>query len=171
MRYVLFLLLLATWTSEAQSQSRLDLWDQCRANDPDLRISGCSALIDQRQETVRDTALARYNRGLAFSQKGSLVQSLVDYTEAIALRPDYQAAYFNRGNSLRRMGSYSGAIADYTNAIALAPNNPAPYGNRGYAYELQGDRERAIADYRVTLKLDPGNEVIKKALGRLGAEP
>ena len=50
------------------------------------------------------------------------VKSMMDYTKAIELKPDYASAYLNRGNIYLDLNKYQEAINDYENAIA---NNSA----------------------------------------------
>ena len=53
---------------------------------------------------------------------GKYSEAITDYTQAIALNPQYADAYYNRGNVKHFKGDQDGAIADYTLAIALNPH-------------------------------------------------
>jgi len=101
------------------------------------------------------------------------------YTSAIALDPNYAAAYNNRGavyakNSLIKAlldknknpriadvyknnadEDYDRAIEDYNKAIALDPNYALAYARRGSAYDNKGQYDRAIEDYNKAIALDP----------------
>ena len=77
------------------------------------------------------------------------------YTSAIALDPNYAAAYYNRGNAYKNKGQYDRAIEDYNKAIALDPNLAYAYHNRGTAYSDKGQYDRAIEDYNKAIALDP----------------
>src|SRR3990167_4842469 len=76
------------------------------------------------------------------------------YTSAIALDPNYAAAYNNRGDAYANKGQYDRAIEDYNKAIALDPNYADAYGNRGNAYRNKGHIDRAIEDYNKAIALD-----------------
>ena len=77
------------------------------------------------------------------------------YTSAIALDPNYAAAYNNRGVAYKNKGQNDRAIEDYNKAIALDPNYAAAYNNRGIAYNDKGQYDRAIEDYSKAIALNP----------------
>jgi tetratricopeptide (TPR) repeat protein len=169
MREMLIGLVLLIGALPAAAQSRDENWSRCSTPDPNIRIGGCTALI-QSGKKKSDLATAYFNRGHAYSQKGLFDQGIDDYTRAVALAPDYAAAYYNRGNNYRKKGFYDQAIDDYTRAIAITPHDPHAYGNRGFAYEKMGNRDLAIDDYRTSLRLSP-NEELQKHLEIIGATP
>lgn len=53
-------------------------------------------------------------------------KAIVDYDEAIRLKPEFPEAYNNRGVAKRDLGQYQEAIADYDKAIELKPEFPEP---------------------------------------------
>src|SRR5262249_46837615 len=65
---------------------------------------------------------------------GNFVQSITDYTKAIALNPQFSRAYNNRAYSYMRMQQYPQAIVDLNTAIALDPNYVIALMNRGDIY-------------------------------------
>jgi tetratricopeptide (TPR) repeat protein len=95
------------------------------------------------------------NRGVAYADQGDHAHAIADYTQAIALNPDFANAYNNRGLAYHHQGSYIQAIADYTQAVALNPADADAYNNRGVAYADQGDHAHAIADYTQAIALNP----------------
>ena len=108
-------------------------WNQCSGGEgpvPDIVISGCSAVIQARQDVPRRLAIAFNNRGYAFKFKGDYDRALEDYDQAILLNPAYANAYNNRGVIYRLKGEYDRAIADYDQAIWLDSNVPANFYNR-----------------------------------------
>jgi tetratricopeptide (TPR) repeat protein len=81
--------------------------------------------------------------------------AIADYTEAIRLNPNYDAAYNNRGVVRRRLGDKQGAIADFNSALKINPNDADVYVNRGVARDNLGELQGAIADYNTALKINP----------------
>ncbi|MGV0005256.1 MAG: tetratricopeptide repeat protein [Candidatus Porifericomitaceae bacterium WSBS_2022_MAG_OTU9] len=80
-------------------------------------------------------------------------EAIVDYTEAIKLKPDNPAAYYNRASTKSNLGRHDEAIEDYTEAIKLKPDNPAAYYNRA-STKSQMAHEQAIEHYtKLKLKL------------------
>jgi tetratricopeptide (TPR) repeat protein len=86
--------------------------------DHDLRIRGCSAMIQRNPKDV----LAYQNRGDAYGLKGEVDRAISDYTKAIELDPNYAPAYTNRGRAYTSKGDYTRAVADVTKASELLPN-------------------------------------------------
>jgi len=83
--------------------------------DHDLRIKGCSAMIQHNPKDV----LAYYNRGDAYGLNGEADRAISDYDKAIELNPNYAAAYTGRGRAFTSKGDYTRAVADVTKASEL----------------------------------------------------
>jgi len=79
-------------------------------------------------------------------------EAIAHFDRAIALDPDYAAAYYQRG--LVRIEAPE-AIADFERAIALGQDDGFAYGNLGWAYYLQGRYEEALEATRRAIQLDP----------------
>ena len=86
---------------------------------------------------------------------GRYEEAIVDYDEAVRLRPDYAEAHNNRGNVHHALGRYEEAIADYDEAIRLQPDDATAYNNRGKAHANLGWYEEAITDYDEAIRLQP----------------
>jgi Flp pilus assembly protein TadD len=57
--------------------------------------------------------------------------ALSDFNQALALDPNFAAAYNNRGYDRQQLGDIDGALADYEKAISLDPGEAYYYNNRG----------------------------------------
>jgi tetratricopeptide (TPR) repeat protein len=147
----------------------------CMSADPDIKIVGCTAVIQSGQETKANLAVTYNNRGMAYLRKGLFDQAITDFNRAILLAPGDFVSYADRGIAYKNKGLYDNAIADYTKAIAIMPataSGLAPtYYNRGLAYELKGQRDLAVADYRAALKIDPNFRGPTDHLKSLGVAP
>ena len=94
-------------------------------------------------------------RGNAKYELGLYDAAIVDYTQAIRLKPDYALAHYNRGNAKYDLKEYFAAIADYDTAIRLKPDYALAHYNRGNAkYDLK-QYAAAIADYTQAIRLNP----------------
>ena len=112
-------------------------WSQCTGGEgpiADVVISGCSAVIQARQDVPRRLATAYNNRGVAHKFKGDFDRALEDYDQAILLNPSFANAYNNRGVIYRLKGEYDRATRDYDQAIWLDRNVPSFFYNRAIAY-------------------------------------
>ena len=153
---VSFAALLPAAASQAEQSPN---WQRCvnkgKAFSSDVAISGCTAVLQSKQGTQSNRAIAFNNRGMAWNDKGEHDVAIGDLNEAIRLNPKLAVAYSNRGRAYRGKGDHDRAIADYTTAIKLDPKPGATYNNRGLVYEDMNDYDRALADYERSIKLDP----------------
>ena len=147
---VVTLLVIAAHAFAAQREG-----NDCTADDVDRRIAGCTRILQDQGETVRNRVGAFINRAIAYKAKGDLERAITDYNEAIRLDPKYADAYYNRAIAYKAKGDLDRAIADYNEAIRLNPNDALAYNNRGIAYRAKGELDRAIADYDEAIRLDP----------------
>ena len=129
--------------------------EDCSKAGGDIAIPSCTRIINDHNESVRNRAIAYYNRGSAWSDKGDNDRAIADYSETIRLDPNYAPAYNNRGNAWGDKGDTDRAIADYSEAIRLDPKFVPAYNNRGSAWGDKGNNDRAIADYSEAIRLDP----------------
>ncbi|HJW42676.1 MAG TPA: tetratricopeptide repeat protein [Rhizomicrobium sp.] len=137
-----------------------DEWAACNGSvadgfSLDQQVAGCTARIQSGQESTHDTAVAYYNRGYTYQDMKKLDLALADYTQAIALRPDYADAYGNRSVVYTDTEQYQNAIDDCNRAMAARPDHPSDYYNRGRTYKLMGDYRHAIADEDTAIRLNP----------------
>ena len=73
-------------------------------------------------------------------------ESVVHYSDAIAIDEQYAAAYYNRGYAYRQLGDPGAAIADFTSTIELDPDDRFAYAQRADIQVILGEYEAAIAD-------------------------
>jgi tetratricopeptide (TPR) repeat protein len=121
--------------------------------DPELGVSGCTAVIRSGQWQGKDLAWAYSNRGFSYANLGEHAQAIEDYNEALRIAPDDANAHINRGIAYYNLGKYRRAIEDYDEALRLDPGDAIAYYNRGLAYENRGEHARAIMDFARALRL------------------
>jgi tetratricopeptide (TPR) repeat protein len=139
----------------AWAQTRAENVAQCNDNDPDLKIAGCTALIQSGQGTAAALAMVYGNRGMAYSLKGQNDKAIADLNKAITLGPSNPNNYNGRGLTYWHTKQYDEAIADFTKAIALKPDFAVAYNNRGNVYDDKGFYDQAIVDYAKAIALKP----------------
>ncbi|HZL60413.1 MAG TPA: tetratricopeptide repeat protein [Stellaceae bacterium] len=123
MRLILIGLALTLAALPAWAQTLHENAVRCEGSDPNLRIGGCTALIQSGQVTNEVMADAYYNRCAAYIDKGLYDKAVADCTRAIALKPDFAVAYDNRGAAYEKKGLRDKAIADYRAALKLDPTD------------------------------------------------
>ena len=92
-------------------------------------------------------------RGTVFAEEGQFDLAVRDFTEALRLRPDYDAAYYNRGLTYVKMERYEEGIQDFTATISIAPTHQGAYVQRAFAYILLGRDAEAEADVLEAIEL------------------
>jgi len=129
--------------------------DCYEGTDPDTIIQGCSNIITAGSENPDDVAVAYYDRGLAYGNKGDHDAEIADETKAIELNPQNADAYSDRGAAYGNKGDYDSEIADQSKAIELNPQDAIAYYDRGLAYGEKGDHDAEIADESKAIELNP----------------
>ena len=92
-----------------------DEQDCFQGQEPQLRIKGCSEMI----ERVPEDAIAYHNRAFAYALAGDIDNAIEDYSKVIALAPSNASAYANRGRAYASKGDYVRAVEDETKAHEL----------------------------------------------------
>jgi tetratricopeptide (TPR) repeat protein len=99
-------------------------------------------------------AIAYYNRGNSWADKGEFDKAIRDFNEAVHLDPEYKRAYFNRGATWQEMDEFEKGIKDYTKVIQLDPQDAVAFNNRGVAWAGAGELDKAIQDYSKAIWLE-----------------
>lgn len=86
---------------------------------------------------------------------GALDEALREFTRAVRLKPEYDAAWVARGHALRRAGDFEGALQSF--ASALRANRDSEEGWLGLASALRGlgRAKEEIEAYDELLKRNP----------------
>lgn len=75
------------------------------------------------KELNQELADKYYNRGVTHSEKGEIELAIENYTQAIALKPDYADAYYRRSKAWLRLGETEKAKADMKAASEIGINS------------------------------------------------
>ncbi len=95
-------------------------------------------------------------RGMVWVRAGKFDRAWQDFTQAIALDPDFGVAYFNRAMVEMDQGRYALALADCDRAIELQPTKYVrAYVARGQIYERLGNTDGARQNYDQAIVIDP----------------
>jgi tetratricopeptide (TPR) repeat protein len=84
-------------------------------------------------------------------------KAIADYSEALAIMPDYVPALIGRGEAYHHLNQWNKAIADLSKAIELDPNSTDAWELRGLAREGLGQFDKAIADHSKAIEVGPRN--------------
>jgi len=104
-------------------------------------------VIDQLTQEIRSdprNATIYYKRGVAFAARGLNELALLDLSQAIVLRSDYQEALLERARVYRKLGKSEQAIRDAQEAIRCNSAEAAAYGLLGLVYLDRKEYRKAI---------------------------
>ena len=113
----------------------------------------------------REDAPRLSNLGLAHRALGEVAEAITSFKRALAIAPDFAAAYNNLGEVLFSQGLHSEACESYLKAIQLNPSYAEAWYNLGNAYADQKLAKQAEECYRKALHARPS---YLKALTNLG---
>jgi Tfp pilus assembly protein PilF len=137
------LALCAAPAASARSEAAAD----CFSEDIDRRIEGCTALIEQRNQSASDLSFAYAMRALAYSLKGRYDSAIRDYDVAIAMKPDFAVALNNRAWAYFRWGKAATGLPDVEKSLQLSPTSPHALDTRAHIRQALGDPAGALRDY------------------------
>jgi Tfp pilus assembly protein PilF len=109
--------------------------------------------------------LAYNNLGLVLAASGRLDEAIVQYGNALAIRPNDAEAHNNLGNALLRKSKVDEAIAQFRQALELKPDFAAVHNNLGEALLRQGHVEEALASFETYLDAKPNDAKAHNDLG------
>jgi tetratricopeptide (TPR) repeat protein len=126
-------------------------------------IDAFTQAIKSRGNFVR----AYIGRGDVYFGQKEFKTAIVDYTQAISLRPDKaKDAYYKRGLAYFKLGQYEKAIADHTQAIQIDAGYTDALFALGNTFFKLKSFEQAIANYSRYLETDPTQEQVWFRRGR-----
>jgi tetratricopeptide (TPR) repeat protein len=89
-------------------------------------------------------------------------KAIEEYTQAIALNPDYAeayiyrgAAYYNRGTFSSDSGQYELAVKDFRKVVVMKPGSYSAYLAQGAIYVHQNEYEKGIEEINKAIALNP----------------
>lgn len=107
--------------------------------------------------SLKNSAVSRNARGLAWRGKGQRQRAIDDFNEAITLDPKSPDAYVNLGNLYSDSGEFDRAQFHFEQAMRLSPKSEGPYNNRAIVLSRKGDFDGALADLDKAFALNPKN--------------
>lgn len=136
--------MLGSQRAQAQKAGTVSL---CKDDRTEKGLAACNAILKGRPDR-KVKAMAHVARGHTQLALGRPAEAEKDYTEALALAPNFAALYRDRGRVRFTLGNRDGAMADFTAAIENDPFDPDNHANRGYLRLLQYDFAGAGEDLR-----------------------
>ena len=128
--------------------------EACQSGASDAKaIAASDRVIAQGGLKNDDLARIFYERGMKHRYNRQFDSAIVDFTKAIALRPEYTWAYVARGHAYAYKKDFPDAFADQEKAIRLEPS-AVTYTGRAIDLTEAGAYERAVADLNEALRIN-----------------
>jgi tetratricopeptide (TPR) repeat protein len=126
-----------------------------------------------RPQIVEGGALAHYNLGLAFRQKGLLAEALREYAVALEAGEDRRMTLQAMAEVRLLQRELPAALELYDALVREHPDSPKLWNERGVCLHQAGRRADAIASYERAVSVDPGYQLAWNNLGvvRAGEPP
>src|SRR3954451_7374955 len=141
----------------AAAPARADDWDDCRTDVADKVMAGCTAVLEKRDRTGDDLAVAHRRRALWYSRRDMLERALSDFDNAVRLAPASADALIDRAFIHRRRGNLDQAFADNARALELDPKSAGGLLQRGNLRGQRGEWALALADFEQSIALRADN--------------
>jgi len=114
-----------------------------------------TARWEQTVEERPESAVAHFNLGLAYTQRGQVSRAEKEYRKAVELDPNLAEAWINLGGALLLRWDFEGAQEAVERALALRDDLLLAHYNLGQTCLYRGDAEGLVRANRRVLELDP----------------
>ncbi len=135
---------------------------ESKAGNPERARASYRNAVERAEQPYPE---AWFNLGLLERKLGNPDEALTAYSEAIRLRPDYEAAINNRGLVYEDLGRLDDAEQQFRLAIEQDEQYSSAWANLGRVLAAQRRYPEASAALRVASELDPESRSTRLKLG------
>jgi tetratricopeptide (TPR) repeat protein len=93
--------------------------------------------------------------GNALAALGHISRAEEQYRAAVAIKPDYAAAYYNLGVAAASRGDMDEAMSQYRKVLKASPDHDCAHNNLGYGLLLRGESYEALKHFKEALRVKP----------------
>ena len=135
--------------------------------EPQTREAAEAVIRQQDQLIAQEPQHAAHyvQRAEAYYLLNDLQRSVDDFSSALRIDSQQDAAYFGRGMALARLGFLDAGIADLGVYIRRHPDSTVAYTKRGVRHIWKGDLDAAEQDLKRAVELDANNAEAHDDLG------
>ena len=124
-------------------------------------------VVDQVDEMLErlPKSFSLFNiRGVANAKVGRHSVAIIDYKQAVQIKPDFAEAYNNLGVALKFVGENLEAINNFEYAVSINSDYADALNNLGVAYNENGDVKKAIEMFQRAIVAKPNFAAAEKNL-------
>jgi tetratricopeptide (TPR) repeat protein len=141
--------------AEAQIEQQQNWCAGKEGASPDLRISGCTAVIQSGRMSPKQLAATFKTRATVYFYNRDYDRAIEDYGQAIKLDPLDSEIFDNRCWTYATVNKLQEALKDCNESLRLRPNFAPTLDTLGFVYLKLGQFDRAIATYDSALQIEP----------------
>jgi Flp pilus assembly protein TadD len=156
--------------SDEMAHLWLQLLPKESSDGADPRVAIQEALALHHIQNNSEDFEAHYNLAALFQMKGNLSGAVLQFTEAVRIRPNDPTANNALGAVLLASGHVDGAVGYLNTALAGRPDYFDAHYNLGNALAAQGDFPGALLHFRAAVRLNPQDANAEANLGSALAE-
>ncbi len=123
-----------------------------------------AVLLKHTINITHNNSMAHYVFGLALEQQGKLDEAVLQYNEALYIKPEFARAHNVLGAAFLRDGKLREAIYHFNEAVDIDSDYAKAHNNLAIALLTKGKFEEAVFHYKEALKINPKDEYARKNL-------
>ncbi len=147
-------------------QDSMAVWNQT------LRVSPKSIVAWNNRGSLKEK---NAKEGEEVKNPQLMQAAILDFNEALKIKPDYTTALYNRGVAFHDLKQFDKAMADFNEAIKFDPTMGDAYHNRGLVKDKLGKFQEAIKDFNRAVQFKPQEQKVYVnrgvAYGKMGNFP
>jgi tetratricopeptide (TPR) repeat protein len=105
----------------------------------------------------RKRARIPYNAGLDLAARGSYLDAINHFRDAVDLDPSFAEAFYNLGVTYQKLDAHDKAIEQFESALDLRSRDPNYCYAIGNSYFHRGEYGRSVKAFERALKSEPGH--------------
>jgi tetratricopeptide (TPR) repeat protein len=133
---ILLILVALTWRLSSAYENAETLWKDLLAKNP-------------------GSWMAHNNYGVLLTDQNRPLEAIAQFNAAIAVKPNYPAAYANLGSAYNKAGDAAAAIAACNQSLRLNALNPKAHNNLGSVLFRLGKFDEARPHFVAAIEMDP----------------
>ena len=118
---------------------------------PKEAIESLNRAIEKDDQNAR----ALNARGVAYFELKDFTNALLDFQQAMRVKPDWYQPYFNRARLKVEQTDWEGALKDFSEAVSRQPDSAEVYTNRGTVLYNLNRLPEAMHDFDKAIQLKP----------------
>jgi len=127
--------------------------------------NGLLKLCQKWLKSAPESAIARYNLGIAYERLYQPDEAIKSYLYALKIEPKNAEIWGQLGSAYNNLKQYGLSIKAYEEALSIDPENVELWKGLAFVYSLDGKLDKSIQAMLEATRIEPGNSEYWKTLG------